>query len=57
MELCALSGPQNYETVHGQAILNLSANDYLEIEINPGATLTYTGYTDTLTWFSGWLLG
>jgi hypothetical protein len=48
---------QNYETVHGNAILNLSANDYLEIEINPGATLTYTGYTDTLTWFSGWLLG
>ena len=48
---------QPYETVHLHTIVDLSANDYLEMKFNNGANVNIAGYNDTLTFFSGHLIG
>ena len=49
---------QRYENVHAFGILNLAANDYLQVQLaGANATNSYGGYEDCLTFFTGYLLG
>jgi hypothetical protein len=44
---------------HGyiSAVLNLSANDYIEIALSPGNDAKVSGLNDVVNWFSGYLIG
>ena len=48
---------QAYENIHLMGMLSLAANDYLEIDINSSNMPPINGNTDTLTFFSGYLVG
>lgn len=47
---------QAYENIHLMGMVNLAANDYLEIDINSSNMPPINGNTDTLTFFSGYLV-
>ena len=48
---------QAYENLHLMGMVNLAANDYLEIDISSSNMPPINGNTDTLTFFSGYLVG
>ena len=49
--------PQVYENIQISRVIDLSANDYLSVYINLGASNNIAGYNDHLTFFSGFLIG
>ena len=47
---------QQYESIHISRVLNLQANDYVQIGISSPSS-TWAGYGDHLTFFEGFLIG